>query len=167
MTDQNVTESPVIGAISGQLKGRIRSKWYAVAFTEDQTVFARMTNAIRKAAVGQARDAAKSEGKGRLAQVGAQMGAARTVHERYLEMSVEDILAEDSKNHAVANRAVHSVKLSKPVVIADNEEGEVYEKPPVLRLKTAGRNYKIRLDDHINYEETKALLERVYGVRIS
>jgi hypothetical protein len=166
MSNPDTATTPVIGAISGQLKGRIRSKPYVIAFTDEQTIFARTTNALRKAEIAKARTAAKSGGGGFFSQVGAQMGAAQTMHERYLEMPVADILAEHEHNHAVANRAVHSVQLSKPVVIADNEEGEFYEKPPVLRLKTAGRNYKIRLDDHMNYEETKDLLERVYGVAI-
>ena len=167
MQNRHAAETPVIGAISGQLKGRIFSKPYAIAFTEDQTVFARITQAMRNEEFVHAHKAAKSAGRGRLAQIGAQMGAAQTMHERYLDMAVDDVLAEHERNHAVANRAVRSVSLSKPRDIIDDEDGTFYTKPPLLRLQTAGRNYKFRLDDHMNYKETKALLERVYGIRVS
>lgn len=161
MTDNQTGQTPVVGAISGRLKGRIRSKPYTIVVTDDQTIFARTTSAMRKEAVSAARSGAKVSGAGRLAQASAQMGASMTFHERYLEMDIDDILAEHEKNHAIANSAISRVKLTPPKTISDND-GRFYEEEPLLKLKTPGKTYKFRLDSHMDYGETKRLLDTVY-----
>jgi hypothetical protein len=159
------SDSPVIGAVSGRLKGRLMAKSYTVVFTEEQTVFARMTSALRKQDVLEERAAAKDGGAGRLGQWKAQMGAHATFHERYHSMSVEEIIAEHGKNHAIDNRSVRSVRLTQPTTIYD-DEGGYDQRNPLLVIETPGKKYKIRLDDNMDYGRVKDLLEQVYGARL-
>jgi hypothetical protein len=80
-------------------------------------------------------------------------------------MSVEEIIAEHGKNHAIDNRSVRSVRLTQPTTIYD-DEGGYDQRNPLLVIETPGKKYKIRLDDNMDYGRVKDLLEQVYGARL-
>ena len=158
------TSSPVVGAVNGRLKARFRARSYTVVFTPTQTIFARFTTALLKQEIADERSAAKEHGAGWMGRWKAQMGAAATFVDRYKSMSVEEILAEHQKNHAIDNQSVQSVHLSNPVTTYDDDSFDV--KNPLLTIETPGKTYKLRLDDAMDHVQVRDLLRQVYGPKL-
>jgi hypothetical protein len=76
-------------------------------------VFARVTAEMLRAAIDQARQEAKAQGKGFFGQWGAQLGSYATIGERYYQMPVEAILREHPDNFALPLQQVRRVDVKR------------------------------------------------------
>lgn len=118
----------------------LASKPYILVLTQRRVIFVHITSVMMKQLVNDARDDAKSEGKGFFGQWGAQLGAYSKFAQRYMEMSPEDALAESPENFAV-ERA--DIKKSKLKAGSMNEDGAT--SPDRLVIKSAQRTYDLML----------------------
>lgn len=122
----------------------VKTKPYVLVFTPQRIIFARVTNDMLKQAVADARDGAKSEGKGFFGQWGAQLTAYTDLANRYLETPPEQILHENPDNFAVALSEVTKAKFKMGTT--DENGADTSDR---LILKTTGKTYTIVLNGTI------------------
>lgn len=132
----------------------LKAKAYTLVLTDRRMVFAQLTTAMTKAAVMEARDTAKAEGKGFMGQWGAQIKAGFTYSQRYLSMTPEQALAETPGNFAVENSAIRKVKF-KAGMAGDAESAST---PDTMTIITDGQKYKFNVDGGLG-QAKKAMLE--------
>lgn len=118
----------------------IKSKPYILVLTHRRVVFVHITSAMMKQLVNDAREGAKSEGKGFFGQWGAQMGAYSKFAQRYLEMSPDEALAESPENFAVERSEIKKSKLKAGSM---NDDGAT--SPDRLVIKATQRTYDLML----------------------
>lgn len=119
----------------------IKTKPYILVLTAQRIIFARVTNEMLKQAVADARDGAKSEGKGFFGQWGAQLSTYSDLAGRYLGTPPELILRDNPDNFAVDRSAIVKVKFS--IGSADESSADTSDR---LILKTTGKTYTIVLN---------------------
>lgn len=119
----------------------IKTKPYILVITSQRIIFARVTNDMLKQAVADARDGAKTEGKGFFGQWGAQLAAYSSLADRYLTMQPEQILHENGDNFAVDRASVTKTRLKAGT--ADENGGDTSDR---LILKTTDKKYTIVLN---------------------
>ncbi len=118
---------------------------YVLVFTERRIIFAEVTKDMLKQSVADARDAAKSDGKGFFGQWGAQLGAYSKLAEAYLVLPPDEALAQNPENFAIDKASVEKAKL-KSGMVGDADTGST---PDRLVLKTSGGKYDIELGSGI------------------
>ncbi|MDZ4168284.1 MAG: zinc ribbon domain-containing protein [Coriobacteriia bacterium] len=118
----------------------VKSKQYTMVLTDRRVVFARITGAMMKQLVADARDGAKAEGKGFFGQWGAQMSSYSAFAERYLEMSPDAALAETADNFAIDRSTITKASLKTSEGYDENTSTT-----DLLIIKTTGKKYKIIL----------------------
>ncbi|RZN61706.1 hypothetical protein [Methanonatronarchaeum sp. AMET6-2] len=158
----NKKSDEVLGSIPVEMKGFILSKPYTLVFTQDKTVFARITSKIMKEHAKNARESAENSGGGRLEKMKRQMGAHFSHHQKYLDMTIEEILAEDDKNFAIDNSEVRKVKVRERTV---DYQGFPETELRIL-IKTTGKKYKLRVNEKIDNKEALELFKRTHGSKV-
>ncbi len=118
----------------------VKSKQYTLVLTDRRVVFAQITSAMMKELVANARDDAKSEGKGFFGQWGAQLTAYSAWSERYLEMSPDQALAESDGNFAIERSIITKASLNTGQAYGDD-----VNTTERLVIKTTGKKYDIAL----------------------
>ena len=116
------------------------SKQYTLILTDRRVVFAQITVAMMKQLVADARDGAKSEGKGFFGQWGAQLGAYSQFAQRYLEMSPDQALAESENNFAIDRSTI-----TKTSMKVSHNMGDDVSTTDRLIIKTTSKKYDITL----------------------
>lgn len=123
----------------------VKTKPYILVLTARRIIFARVTNEMLKQAVAQARDGAKSEGKGFFAQWGAQLSAYSDLASRYLVTPPEQILHENPDNFAVDRSTILKAKFR--IGSTDENGADTSDR---LILKTTDKKYTIVLNAGIS-----------------
>ncbi len=118
----------------------VKSRQHTLILTDRRVIFAQITMAMMKQLVADARDDAKSEGKGFFGQWGAQMSAYSAWAERYLEMSPGQALAETAGNFAVERSTITKTSLKSGDTYGD--DANTTER---LVIKTTGKKYELTL----------------------
>jgi hypothetical protein len=129
--------------------------------TTQRFIFAQMTSEMMKAAVQQARDQAKSEGKGFWGQWEDQLRASFGYTQRYLNMEPSAILSETPGNFMIDNGAIGEVKLHLKNINRGQTQAHVHEFE--LEIKSSQGNAQFRMDERNEYVN---LLKQVYGERV-
>ena len=154
------TTEPVLGVILlRRPKSLGRYDTYTGVLTGQRIVFAQMTGDMLKEAVKQARDQAKSQGKGFFGQWGEQLKASATFASRYYHMEPSVALSETSGNFALNNNTINEIKLKlKTYGNPDNNQQE-FE----VEFKGSSGKYKYRMDQNNDYLNMR---KQVYGDRV-
>ncbi len=118
----------------------VKSKQHTLILTDRRVIFAQITTAMMKQLVADARDGAKSEGKGFFGQWGAQLGAYSVWSERYLEMPPDQALAESEGNFAIERSTI-----TKTSVKTSHGFDENTTSTDRVIIKTTGKKYDITL----------------------
>jgi hypothetical protein len=116
------------------------SRQHSIVITNNRILFARVTVARMKELSKQAMDEAKSQGKGRMAQMLSNPHVYERLVQLYAQMGPEGILADNPANFAVDRATVSKVKL-KTTAGPDDGVGS-----DMLILKTTGKTYKVTLE---------------------
>lgn len=132
----------------------VKTKPYILVLTERRIIGVFITNQRMKQLVLDARDMAKSEGKGFFGQWGSQLGAYSALAESYLTMPPEQALAEATENFAIERSTITKTKLKTGT--GDYESGASGNE--YLIIKTPDKKYKFMLGAGRN-QAKKALLE--------
>ncbi len=150
---------PIVGLIPTVeiKKGLFKSETYHLVLTQQRLVFARLTSEMLKEAAAQAKAEAKEEGKGFFGQWGAVISSNSAIAERYLQMPVEAILAENPENFSIP---LAEIKKAKTKSNYDSEYDEADE-----LIIEAGEKYKIKLKG-TSAKQTKQALQPLLGNRI-
>ena len=137
----------------------VKSKRHTLILTDRRVIFARSTVAMIGQRVADARDRAKSEGKGLFGQLGAQVSANWRWADRYLLTPPEQALAETADNFAVARSVITNTSL-KTKIHGSSWSYSQYEEY-LLVIKARDRKYKIVL--HFGRDRDESAL-RVAGM---
>ncbi|MHB0858634.1 MAG: hypothetical protein ACYC5M_13845 [Anaerolineae bacterium] len=159
-----VESEPIMGIVpgvqrkSGFMGTKIDS--YNLVLTPHRLIFAYMSQQLMKEAVNTARLEAKSQGKGWLAQVGAQMRWMDGICQRYHEMPVGSILSQYPGSFTVGNAEVQRVRLKETGGSDDDAQTERQ-----LILETAGGKQQYILTA-MGIKEAKRVLQATLGDRV-
>jgi len=106
------SSEPVIGIIRGlaQQKG-FSAKSYNLVVTQHRLIFARLTTKMLNAAVSQAKQGAKAEGRGFFGQLGATIKANAKLCERYYHIPIDMIIQENPDNFVVYPQQIRRVRI--------------------------------------------------------
>jgi hypothetical protein len=116
-------------------------KSYILVLTERRVLFVQVTSQMMKQMVTDARDSAKSDGKGFFGQWGAQLSAYSEFATRYLTMPPEQSLAETPGNWVLERSAIVSVKLKTGHTDTDSGSSS----PDRLIIKATDKKHTIDL----------------------
>lgn len=134
----------------------VGSKPYILVLTDRRVIFARITSEMMKQLVSDARDDAKSQGKGFMGQWGAQLTAYAKFAERYSRMHPDEILAETPENFAIDRSTIRKAKLKAGTM---NEDGATSSDR--LIIKTTDKTYTIVLNNGIGPAKTALIAARM------
>jgi hypothetical protein len=150
----------VVGVLSflERRKGLMGSEAFNLVLTADRLVFAKLTSDMLKAAVAQARQDAKAQGKGFFGQWGAQLGASGNIAARYFEMPVDAILRENPDNYQLPLQQIQKVQ------VKHGHYDEQQTNPDYLIIQ-AGNKMRFNLKG-ISAGEAKKALKQVLGDRV-
>ncbi|PVX24115.1 MAG: hypothetical protein CW691_08485 [Candidatus Bathyarchaeum sp.] len=150
---------PVLGVlVLRKQKSLGRYDTFSGVLTGQRIIFAQMTGDMIKTAVKQAREEAKSEGKGFFGQWADQLKASASFAQRYYSMEPSTVLSETQGNFAVQNGYVNEVKLKLKDTGNQNNLRE-FE----IEFKSSSGKYKFRMDENNDYVK---VLKQVYGDRV-
>ncbi|OUJ18353.1 hypothetical protein AMET1_1266 [Methanonatronarchaeum thermophilum] len=155
-------ESEVWGVLPVEMKGLILSKPYTMVFTQDKTVFARTTSKIMHKHAKKAREKTENSGGGRLEKIKNQMGAHLSHHQKYLDMTIQEIINEHKKNFMINNQTIKKIKVRKRTI---DQQGFPETEVRIL-IKTPGKKIKLRVNKQINNKEAMQTLKKAYGPKI-
>ena len=117
----------------------VKQTTYSLIITDRRLLFAELTKDKMGEIVGQARDRAKAEGKGRMGQWGAQLRAPSNYHERYRLISPGMALAETPGNFAIDRTAIQKVKFK------EGTNDDTYATLDEVLIKTTTGKYKLHV----------------------
>ena len=156
---QPASGESIVGIIPnvGIKKGLFKADAYNLVLTPQRLVFARLTSEMLKEASSEAKEQAKEQGKGFFGQWGAMISSNSSIVDRYLQMPVEAILAENPDSFSIP---LAEIKKAKTKSNYDPES----DQPDELIIE-AREKYKIRLKT-TNAKQTKNALKPLLGDRI-
>jgi hypothetical protein len=117
----------------------MRQDSYTMIVTPKRLVFASVSTDLMKAAVKDAREDAKRQGKGFLGQWGAQLAWLDVLHRTYQTMTVDAILRQYPGSFAIANHQIRRIRYKRNW---DEEGGPGSDE---LVLRTADGKYRFKL----------------------
>jgi hypothetical protein len=133
---------PILAVLSQMAlrKGMLKVLEYNLVVTPQRLVFARVTQKMIGDAAMEAKQAVRDQGKGRMAQWGAVVGARQHICDRYRQMSVESILAEDPESFFYPLQQVREIRTGSDSDADDNttEWLQVQTTTSKLRFTLAG-----------------------------
>ncbi len=157
-------EETALGVISNLRKHSFlgTGPTFTLVVTDRRLVFAQLTKRMLQEAAAAAQHQGKAEGKGFFSRWGDQLRTAATVHQRYLQMSVESMLAETAGNFAIENAAVLALSIKG----AGDSQFDASSKPTTkLKLETSTGTH--RLDADSFSKEWVDLLRSALGERVT
>ncbi len=151
-----------MGIITGlsRTKGFMKIETFDLIITPGRLVFALITQKMINDAIRQVQAESKRQGKGLLAQIGAQMAYWDVIEQRHLEMSVEAILAEQPDNFFVPNQQVESVEIIEDEA---DDEAILTQVKYTLEIATRSRKYQFGWQGKPRRQEARELLYEVLG----
>jgi hypothetical protein len=153
-------EKNIIGVMPYLRKSKmlgLLSNSFTLVATLDESIFARITNAMLNQAVIDAKDKAKAEGKGFFGQWGSQMGASFNYAEKYLDMSPDLIRSENAENFSIPNAGIVSVKAREKNKYDDERTSALWE----ITINSGAGKLKF----NSGYDPRKGLKE-IYGGKV-
>jgi len=123
----------------------VKQQTYSLILTDYRIIFAQLTKEKMTELIGQARDGAKSQGKGFFGQWGAQIGASGKYHQVYWQMSPEAALAETPGNFAIDRAAIKKVKFHSSTSGDDSSPMMEY-----VIIKTSAGKHKLRVNGSLS-----------------
>ena len=142
----------------GKPKGPLgmRQDSYNVIVTPTRLIFAYVSPDLMKAAVKDAREEAKRQGKGFLGQWGAQLAWLDVLHRRYQTMTADAILRQYPGSFVIANHQIRRVRYKRNW---DEAGGQGSDE---LILRTVDGKYRFKLLSG-NLGQVKKLLRQTLG----
>lgn len=131
---------------------------FSGVLTGQRLIFAQMTGDMIKAAVKQAREQAKAEGKGFFGQWADQLKASASYAQRYYSMDASAALSETQGNFAIQNNSVSEIKLK-----LKDSKNQANSREFEMEIKSSSGKYKFRMDENGDYVK---MLKQVYGDRV-
>lgn len=150
---------PILGIVTvGKSKGLMgmRHDSYNMIVTSSRLVFAYVSPQLMKAAVKQAREEAKQEGKGLLRQWGAQLAWLSVLERQYQTMTMDAVLRQYPGSFVVANHQVRRVRYRRN---RDDEDGQTHDEL-ILRTDDGKLRFKLLTG---NLRQVKQLLRQALG----
>jgi hypothetical protein len=147
-------EEKVLGVIQNLRKAKFfgGGDTYTLVVTGQRLVFAQLTAKMLKDAAAEAQRQGKAEGMGFFARWGDQLKTASLVQQRYLDMPVETILAENPANFSLDASSVSDASLKVKSVDAalDGTDTSPSRTTTKFTFKTPAGNHEFEADGFAN-----------------
>jgi hypothetical protein len=134
----------------------MRQDSYNMIVTPSRLVFAYVSPQLQKAAVQQAREQAKQQGKGFFGQWGAQLAWLGVLHDQYRRMSMQAVLSQYPGSFVLERHQIQKVRYRDHY---DQDSGNTTRE---IILRTVGGKYRFKLLTG-NVREVKKLLRQALG----
>ena len=131
---------------------------YGGVITNQRLIFALLTSEMINASAQQARDEAKTEGKGFFGQWANQLKNSFNFTKRFLTMQPDAILSEMPGNFAIYNNTITEIK-----VHLKGQQDDLAHRDYEAEIKSTGGTYKFHMDEN---SQNTDLLKQVYGNRV-
>ncbi len=148
----------VLNIIPGGSAGLFGSKSYDIVFTTERLILARTSSQLQKEAIKKARDEAKEKGEGFFKQAAAQMKSSTKLHERFLEMTPDEIKSENDDNISIDFPSIKSIKIRDTSSTDPSQPNE----QQTLVIKWVGGKIKLTYQ-HLDISQTKGILREKLG----
>ncbi len=147
----------VKGIIPNVRAGLLGQKAFNIIITESNLIVAQMTNAMVNEEIKNVREESKDKGDGFLKRMASTMTAGYHIHERYFNMTEEQILNETSGNFSISNASIKKIRIKM---------GQIYEdgrnQPNTLKIVCDNAKYKYTFTQ-ITSKQAKELLSQTLG----
>ena len=159
----------VLGAIpDARIKtGMFKTEAWMLVVTDQRLIGARLSDERRKQVAESARAEATAAGSGFLGQLGAKLRVGPALMKCYGAMAPEAIVGETPGNWALLPDQVKSIKVERKTSGSfDDNAGEFHFVRITIDTGQGKGSYDTQ-DDDPNEQSVKALLERLFGPRVS
>jgi len=150
----------IIGIIPNVRAGLLGQKSFNIIITDSNLIIAQMTNTMVNEEIQKVREESKDEGDGFLKRMASTMTAGYHVHERYFNMTPEEIINETSGNFSIPNESIKKIRIKM---------GQIYEdgrnQPNTLKIVSDSSKYKYTFTQ-ISSKQAKELLSQTLGSKV-
>jgi hypothetical protein len=156
----------VVGVIpNARVKtGLFSSTTYTLVVTDRRLLLAEQTSDLAKRRAVEAKEAAKSAGRGFMGQWAASAGTGFDHGRHYLAMDAAAILAESPRNVALGPVDVRGVKVERKTT--SDEDGSMESSLRITIRTERGEATYSTPDETPSRDEARAMLARVFGAAV-
>jgi hypothetical protein len=151
-------DEKIIGIIPNVSSGFFGQKSFNLIVTEKRLIAAIVTNKMLSEAVKQSREESKNQGDGVLKRMAKTAFSGYSFHKKYLDMSPDEILSENTENFYLDPTMIKKIKVRSGTYI---QEQSTYQ-PNELRIKAINGKYKFSFSS-ISAKEAKTLLSHPFS----
>ena len=150
----------IIGIIPNVRAGLLGQKAFNIIITDANLIVAQMTNAMVNEEIKKVREESKDKGDGFLKRMASTMTAGYHIHERYFNMTIEQIVNETTGNFVISNDSIKKIRI---------KIGEIYEdgrnQPNTLKIVSNNAKYKYTFTQ-ITAKQAKEILMQTLGSKV-
>ena len=150
----------IIGIIPYVRAGLLGQKSYNVIITNSNLIVAQMTNAMVNEEIKKVREESKDKGDGFLKRMASTMTAGYHIHERYFNMTPDQILNENPENFLISNDSIKKIRIKMGQI---HEDGR--NQPNTIKIVCNNAKYKYTFTQ-ITSKQVKELLSQTLGSKV-
>jgi hypothetical protein len=151
-------QEKIVGILPNASSGLFGQKSYNLIITTTRLIAAITTNKMLKEAVQQTRQQSKQQADGILKQVSKTVMSTMGYHQKYYDMSIEEILLENPENFFIDKDMIKKIKVLSGTYIPE----QAITNPHTLKIKTTTAKHKF-LFKTMQPKEVKKLLVIPFG----
>lgn len=146
-------DEKIIGIIPNVDAGFLGQKSFNLVVTDKRLIAAILTGKMISEAVKQTREESKNQGEGILKRMAKTAFSGYSYHQKYFNMSPDEILSENTENFYLDNTMIKKIKVMHG---AFNHQQNIYD-PNILKIKAINKKYKFSFTS-MSAKEAKNLL---------
>ena len=133
---------------------------YTIVCTDQRTIFAKLTSQMMKDAASEAQEKGKEEGQGFFSRWGSQIKSTMSYHNRYWEMSPDEILGQTEGNFDLSHASLSKLKAKRKV----HRDESNYQEETELTFESPQGKMKYKLGSYS--KKVIESLREVYGEKL-
>jgi len=150
----------IIGIIPNVKAGLLGQKAFNIIITDSNLIVAQMTNDMVNEENKKVREESKDKGEGFLKKMASTMTAGYHIHERYYNMTTEQILNENTGNFIISNNSIKKIRIKMGQIYQDGRN-----QPNTLKIVCDNAKYKYTFTQ-ITSKQAKVLLTQTIGSKV-
>jgi len=150
----------IIGIIPNVKVGLLGQKAFNIIITDSNLIVAQMTNDMVNEENKKVREESKDKGEGFLKKMASTMTAGYHIHERYYNMTTEQILNENTGNFIISNNSIKKIRIKMGQIYQDGRN-----QPNTLKIVCDNAKYKYTFTQ-ITSKQAKVLLTQTIGSKV-
>ena len=148
----------IVGIISNVRTGLLGQKTYNLIITDKRLIAAVVTSKMLSDAARQQAAESKAKGEGLLKRMASTAFSGYHYHEKYFDMSPEDILSENAENFCLEPSMIKKISIKQGYFNEHQERSN----PHQLKIKTTNGKYSFSFSS-ANPKQAKQFLSQAFG----